>query len=438
LIKQAEVGENKEMKTKYLIIGNSAGGIGAAEAIRQLDKKGKLIIASDEPYPAYSRPLISKYLSHDRDLEGMLYRPADFYDRNDIITMFGEKVTGLDLESHSATVGGKKIVWGKLLLATGGTPIVPRMAGDDKEGVYSFISLDDAKAIDRFLFNVNEAVVIGGGLIGMSVSEALKKRGVTVNVVEMKDRVLNTILDEEASSMAAETISQAQIRVITNHTVAKVTGDQRVTGAILDNGERIPCDMVVLAIGVLPRVELAKNAGLEVNRGILVNKRMATSHPDVYSCGDAAEAYDFLYEMNRVIPIWPNAYIEGKIAGSNMAGEKAEYSGGTAMNSLNYFGLDIATAGMVMPPDNDCEVLSTKNETSYQKIILKKDRIVGMVFVGEIEKSGMIFGLMRDQVDVGEFKQRLLNSDFGLASLPRDKWRERIEASELESKAPVG
>jgi NAD(P)H-nitrite reductase large subunit len=242
LLNQAEVGENKEMKTKYLIIGNSAGGIGAAEAIRQLDKKGKLIIASDEPYPAYSRPLISKYLSHDRNLEGMLYRPADFYDRNNITTMFGEKVTSLNLESNTAEVGGKKIVWEKLLLATGGTPIVPRMEGDDKEGVYSFITLDDAKAIDGFLYNINEAVVIGGGLIGMSVSEALRKRGVNVNVVEMKDRVLNTILDEEASSMAAETINQAGVRVITNHTVAKITGGQRVTGAILDNGERIPCN----------------------------------------------------------------------------------------------------------------------------------------------------------------------------------------------------
>jgi NAD(P)H-nitrite reductase large subunit len=352
--------------------------------------------------------------------------------------MFGEQVTGLDLENHTAKVSGKKIEWEKLLLATGGKPIVPRMEGDDKEGVYSFISLDDAKAIDSFLYNVSEAVVIGGGLIGMSVSEALRKRGVTINVVEMKDRVLNTILDEEASSLAAEKINQVGIRVITNHTVAKITGDQRVTGAILDNGERIPCDMVVLAIGVLPRVELAKDAGIEVNRGIMVDKRMATSHPDVYSCGDAAEAYDFLYQMNRVIPIWPNAYIEGMIAGSNMAGEKAEYSGGTAMNSLNYFGLEIATAGMVMPPDDECEILSIKNETSYKKIILREDRIAGMVFVGDIEKSGMIFGLMRDQVDVGEFKQRLLNSDFGLASLPRDKWRERIEASELEAKTPVG
>ena len=420
--------KEKTTRTNYLIIGNSAGGIGAAEAIRQVDKKGSLVIISDEPYPSYSRPLISKYLSHNRDLEGMLYRPADFYDRNHITTMFGEKVTSLDLESHAAELDDGKIVWEKLLLATGGKPIVPKMKGDDKKGVFSFITLNDAKAIDGFLYKVGEAVVIGGGLIGMSVTEALIKRGLNVNVIEMKDRILNTILDEEASLIADETIRQFGVKIITDHTVAEITGKEMVTGVILNDGKRIPCNLVVIAIGVLPRTELALSAGIKVNRGMLVDNFMRTSHPDVYSCGDAAEAYDFLYGSNRVIPIWPNAYLEGKVAGYNMAGVETEYSGGTAMNSLNYFGLDIATAGMVNPPEGDeCEIISARNGISYQKIILRKDRLVGMVFVGEIEKSGMLFGLMRDQVDVGGFKQTLLTNDFGLASLPRKKWQERLE-----------
>lgn len=430
--------ETKEMKTKYLIVGNSAGGVGAAEAIRQIDKKEPMVIISDEPYPSYSRPLISKYLSGERDLDGMLYRPASFYDQNSITTMFGKKVNNLDLDSHTAELDDEKIVWETLLLATGGKPIVPKMDGDDKKGVFPFITLNDAKAIDGFLYNVGEAVVIGGGLIGMSVTEALKKRGLNVSVVEMKDRVLNTILDEQASLMAEETIRHSGVKVITGHTVAEITGNERVTGAILDDGRKIPCNLVVIAIGVLPRIELALGAGIEVNRGILVDNHMRTSHPDVYSCGDAAEAYDFLYGTNRVIPIWPNAYLEGKVAGRNMAGTETEYSGGTAMNSLNYFGLDIATAGMVNPPEGDeCEVISVQNDASYQKIIIREDRLVGMVFVREIEKSGMLFGLMRDQVDVGSFKQAILASDFGLASLPREKWQERLEIPSSESKVPV-
>lgn len=426
------------MKAKYLIIGNSAGGIGAAEAIRQIDREGSLVMISDEPYPSYARPLISKYLSGERDLDGMLYRPADYYDRNDIITMFGKKVKYVDLESHIAELDDGKIIWEKLLFATGGEPMVPKMVGDDKKGVFSFTTLDDAKAIDRFLYNVKEAVIIGGGLIGMSVTEALKKRGLNVNVVEMKDRVLNTILDEQASLIAEEAIRQTGVRVITGHMVAEITGGERVTGVLLDDGTRIPCEMVVIAIGVLPRTELALNAGIKMNRGIMVDNRMRTSHPDVYSCGDAAEAYDFLYDTNRVIPIWPNAYIGGKVAGGNMAGIGTEYPGGTAMNSLNYFGIDIATAGMVNPPDDECEVISTRNETSYRKIILRNDHIVGMVFMGEIEKSGIIFGLMRDQVGVGEFKQSLLDGDFGLASLPREKWQERLETAAAGSAVPAG
>ena len=427
------------MNTKYLVIGNSAGGIGAVEAIRKIDKKGSIVIVSDEPYPSYSRPLISKYLSGERNLDGMLYRPADFYEQNNIKTIFGKKVNTIDLKSRTAEIDGKKIVWKKLLLATGGKPIVPKVKGGEKKGVFSYITLDDAKAIDGFLSNVHDAVVIGGGLIGMSVTEALKKRGVNVNVIEMKERVLNTILDEKASLMAEKAVVQAGVKIITGHTVAEVTGETKVTGAILDDGTKIPCNLVVFAIGVLPRTELAENAGVKVNRGILVDNHMRTDHPDVYACGDCAEAYDFIYGINRVIPILPNAYIEGMVAGGNMAGMETEYSGGTAMNSLNYFDLDIATAGMVnLPEDDNCEVISIRNDVSYQKVILRNDRLVGMVLVGEIEKSGILFGLMREQVDVGGFKQLLLSPDFGLAKLPREKWQERLEITPLESGAPVG
>jgi NAD(P)H-nitrite reductase large subunit len=155
---------------------------------------------------------------------------------------------------------------------------------------------------------------------------------------------------------------------------------------------------------------------------------MATSHPDIYSCGDAAEAYDFVYGENRLTPIWPNAYLGGRIAGYNMAGVKTEYPGGTAMNSLNYFGLDIAAAGMVAPSYGDgCEVLSRQNDGIYRKVILKDDLLVGMVFVRDIEKSGIVFSLMRDRVDVGSFKQALVADDFGLVSLPRELWQERLE-----------
>ena len=157
---------------------------------------------------------------------------------------------------------------------------------------------------------------------------------------------------------------------------------------------------------------------------------MATNRPNVYACGDVAEAYDFVYEQNRLTPIWPNAYIGGRIAGYNMAGVETEYPGGTAMNSLNYFGTNITSAGMLTAPDDESyEVISKQKDSMYQKVILKDDFIVGMVFVGNIEKSGIFFGLMRDKVNVGSFKQMLLMEDFGLAFLPRAIWQEGLVPS---------
>ena len=416
------------MGTKYLIIGNSAGGIGAAEAIRQVDREGILTIVSDEPYPAYSRPLISKYLTGERNLEGILSRPTDFYDQNNILFLPCKKVTHLELDHQIVQLeDGDYITWEELLLAIGGKPIVPRMKGDNKKGVFTFTTLDDAKAIDKFLDNAKKAVVIGGGLIGISITEALVKRGVDVAVIEMKERILNTILDEQASLMAEEVLRQAGVEIVTTHTVIELGGTEVVEGVILDNGDAIPCDLVVVAIGISPRSELALDAGIETNRGIVVDQHMATNYSNVYACGDVAEAYDFVYGENRLTPIWPNAYIGGRIAGYNMASVATEYPGGTAMNSLNYFGIDIASAGMPIPPSNErYEVISRQENSTYQKVILKDEFIMGMIFVGNIEKSGIVFGLMRDKVNVGSFKQSLLADDFGLAFLPRALWQERL------------
>ncbi len=429
------------MQAKYLVIGNSAGGIGATEAIRQVDKEGTLTIISDEPYPAYSRPLISKYLTGECSLEGMLFRPSDFYSQNNIVFLPNRKVTRVEPDQRVVELeDGERIAWEKLLLAVGGKPIVPRMKGDDKGGVLTFTTLDDAKATDVFLNNARKAVVIGGGLIGISVTEALVKRGVDVIVVEMKDAILNTILDWQASLMAEDVLRQEGVEIITGHTVVEISGGDTVEGVILDNGDALPCDLVLVAIGVSPRAELALDGGIKVNRGVVVDRHMATSRPNVYACGDVAEAYDFVYGENRLTPVWPNAYIGGRIAGCNMAGVETEYPGGTAMNSLNYFGTDITSAGMPTAPDDSYEVISRQEDGTYQKIMLKDDFIVGMIFVGNIEKSGIFFGLMRDKVNVGGFKQMLLTDDFGLAFLPRALWQEALMPSlelVLERVVPV-
>jgi NAD(P)H-nitrite reductase large subunit len=418
------------LKTKYLIIGNSAGGIGAAEAIRETDPQGKLLIVSDEPYPVYSRPLISEYLSHERTQDTMLFRPGDFYSRNSIGLLSGREALKIDPAGRTATLdNGQTIAWQKLLLATGGLPIIPSIKGQDKEGVFSFITLDDAVKIDSYLINVSHAAVIGGGLIGISVTEALSKRGIITTVVEMKERPLNVILDEAASAAASRILCEAGIRLITNDTVAQIEGTDKVEGVTLAGGRHIACQLVIIAIGVLPRTGLAVDAGIRVNRGISVDRSMATSAPDIYACGDASEGWDFVTGSDRLTPVWPNAYIGGRVAGYNMAGKQTEYQGGTAMNSINYFGIDITSAGLVSAPDEPgYETLISEKNGAYSKLILRDNIIRGMVFVKDIERSGIIFGLMRDCINVEPFKQSLTSPDFGLADLPRELRRERLGA----------
>jgi NAD(P)H-nitrite reductase large subunit len=356
--------------------------------------------------------------------------------------LLGSRVERLDIKEHVVELEkGKKVTWDKLLLASGGVPIVPQIEGIGLGGVFTFNKLDDARAIDAFLKPAAKAVVIGGGLIGVSATEALVKRGVGVTIVELKERILNTILDEEASALVAKTLEKAGVDIITEHTVAEISGgsteDGVVSGVTLDDGRRIDCDLVIIAIGVQPRTELVSGTRIKTNRGIVVDRHMATSNPDVYACGDVAEAYDFVYGENRLTPIWPNAYIGGRTAGLNMAGLKTDYPGGTAMNSLNYFGLGIVSAGIVAPVDDGYEVLSQKHDNSYHKVVLKDGLVVGMVFAGNIEKSGIVFGLMKDRVRVDAFREELVAADFGLVSLPEEIRRTKLEAPPSELVAAV-
>ncbi|MFC1951047.1 NAD(P)/FAD-dependent oxidoreductase [Chloroflexota bacterium] len=393
-------------------MGNSAGGIAAAEAIRQMDNVGTITIVSDEPYPAYSRILIPKYLTAERDFAQTRLRPPDFYTENSVKLLLGREAVKLMLDSHTVQMeNGERISFKKLLLAIGGVPIIPKMDGSDKEGVFNFIKLDDVKAIHKYLGGVKRAVVIGGGLIGTSATEALTKRGVKVTVVEMAGKMLGAILDEYASSVVGKTLSDAGIEIATGNTVASIAGEDRVKGVTLDDGTEIECQMVVIAIGVSPRIDLVKGTDIEVERGIVVNLNMKTSHPDVYACGDVAEVHDYVHGENRVIPIWPGAHFGGRIAGLNMAGCDTEYMGCTGMNTMGYFGLNVASGGIVNPPDDSYEVLVSKDYGNYQKLVIKDNVIVGMVFMGNIDKGGIILNMMKDGANICDVKNKLISED---------------------------
>jgi len=418
--------------TKYVIVGGSVGGIGAVEAIREVDPVGELTVISEEPFPQYSRPMISEYVSREATLETMKYRGDQFWKNNNVQALIGRKAVNIDFtQKHVELDRGDKVDFEKLLIATGGRPLVPRMEGGEKDGVFTFTELSSAKGLESKLEKSKSAVVIGGGLIGVSATEAMMKRGIKVTLVELKDKILNLILDEKASEITEKVVSEAGVTIITGQTVQHIVGskdnESAVSGVIMTDGTEIPCDLVVVAIGVIPRIELVKGKDVKVNRGIIVDRFMRTNIADVYACGDVAEAYDFLLNRNRLLPLWPLAHLGGRVAGYNMAGKQAEYEGGTIMSALKYFDLPIISVGIMNPEDtDDYEVLVEHHpeKTAYKKILLKNGVIVGFIFLGDIEKSGIFFHLMKNCVNVGEIKDKLLSEDFGLLTLPQSLRKE--------------
>ena len=412
--------------TRYLIVGNSVGCIGAIEALRQVDASGPIQVVSDEPYPSYSRPQIAGYLAGELGVEQALYRPRSFYPDYGVDLMLNRTVTQIDPQAKTASLSdGRVLEWDKCLLATGGVPIVPPVKGLDEGGYFTFTKMSDAQALKDRLSVIRRAVVVGGGLIGLSVTEALVKVGVDATVVELASQILGRALDSTISAKAQGVMESRGVRILTHCSVAEVKpaeGRPEAGLALLSNGVELKYDALIMAIGVRPRVELAVEAGLNVNRGILVDDHMQSSVKDVFACGDVAEAHDFFANEARLTPIWPNAYLGGRVAGLNMAGKDTVYEGGTAMNALHSFGYPILSAGIVSASEDEgYKVLmeQTSDGRGHRKIILLDGRIVGFIFAGDIDRAGVVYGLMKERVDVSEFAGKLLGEEGGLISLPK-------------------
>ena len=412
--------------SKYVIVGASAAGIGAVEAIREVDPVGTITVISEEPCPQYSRPMISDLVSGKADFEKMKCRDDQFWHKNEVQALTGRTAVSLNLaDKYVALERGDRVNFEKLLIATGGKPFVPKIEGADKEGVLTFTTLSDAEHLAAKIEIAKRVVVIGAGLIGVSVTEALVKRGLKVTMVELKDKILSLILDVKASEMVENVIRKAGVTIATGQTVQRILGkpeDENVVGgAVLTNGDQLQCDLVIIAIGVIPRMELVSGTDVKTNRGIIVDRFMRTNVSDVYASGDVAEAYDFVFGDNRLLPLWPLAQLEGKVAGYNMAGKKADYPGGTAMSALKYFGIPIISIGIANPKEDCAYEILTKHDPEknlYKKIVLKDNVIVGMTFVNDIERAGILFHLMKRCANVKKFKQELLSENFGLATLP--------------------
>lgn len=421
---------------QYIIIGNGVAATSAIEIIREIDKKSKITIISDEQYVNYSRPLISYFLKRKVILKKMFFREKDFYKDNKVELILNKKAIKLDVKQKFVILSDRrKIPFDKLLITTGGTPIIPDIKGGNYQGVFTFTKFSDAQRIERYIKDnkVKQAVVIGAGLIGLKATEALVELGIKVTIVELADRILSTTFDRKASGIIEKALEKIGCRLITNNTVVEIKGKNKKTCAvILKDRKKIAAPLVIVAIGVRPNIELVKNTSIKVNKGILVDNFMQTNVKDVYAAGDCCEARDMLLNSRRTIAIWPAAARQGKIAGFNMAGRKKEYEGSFAMNSVELCGIATISAGETNSQKNNYQILEhfEPNKSVYKKIVIENKRIIGAIFVGDIERSGIYTGLIKEKVDVHSFKEQLLKEDFGLINLPKS-YRKHLILSEV-------
>ncbi|MFQ3549804.1 MAG: FAD-dependent oxidoreductase [Armatimonadota bacterium] len=424
------------MKSSYdvLIIGNSTAAIGAVEAIRGKDSEKTICLVANESEHTYSRPLITYFMAGKVEESNIYYRPLDFYQKMNVDTLLGTSVTSIDTDNNFVSFdNGDSISYGSLIIAAGGSPIQLRCEGTNLDGVFYMNTIEDARNAKEWLKTHKKAVVIGAGLTGLKTAEALSVLGIDTTVIELADRILAMNTDDEGAALVEKVLRDNNIKVLTKVSVTALEPDssgKSVGAAVLSNKEKVECDTVFVTIGVRPRIDLVENSGIETNRGILVDKHMKTNIPNVYAAGDIAEAFDPIYQDRRVLPILPNAYIGGRIAGLNILGIESEYNVGMSVNSVSFFGYPTMSAGFGTQPEGDgFNVKTISYDNVYKRFVTKDGKLVGMILCGDVEKAGIITGIMRSGIDISGMEDMLLEGDLKLINLPESLIEERIHTA---------
>ncbi len=385
----------------YVIIGNGVAAAGCIEGIRSVDPDGPIAVVSEEDHDVYCRPLISYYLEGRTDLERMRYRTPGFYERNGAKVYYGRKAVRIDSEAKTAELDdGTLLPYDALCVAAGSCPFVPPFEGlDTVPESYSFMTLDDALALDKAVKPDSKVLVVGAGLIGMKCAEGLCGRVAGLTVCDLADRVLSSILDSECAAIMQRHLEAHGIKFLLSDSVVRFDG----TCAVMKSGEVVHFDILVLAVGVRANTSLIKDIGGEVNRGIVVSEKMETSVPGVYAAGDCAEGYDVSLGQNRVLAILPNAYMQGRTAGINMAGGDEVFDKGMPMNSIGFFGLHAMTAGTY-----EGEMYEEKGENSLKRLFTKDDLLKGFILIGLEERAGIYTSLIREKTPISSLNFEVL------------------------------
>ncbi len=374
----------------YVIIGNSIASIGVIEGIRKTDKDTPITIVSKELHPAYCRPLISYYLEGKAKLDNIGYRDSQFYQRNNVHVIYAT-ATSIDPSTKIISLSdGNTIPYDKACICTGSSPFIPPFAGlENVKEKYSFMTLDDALALEQALSPSSRVLIVGAGLIGLKCAEGIVERVSSITVTDLADRVLSSILDHQCASMMQKTMEDHGIHFLLNNSV--VSFEENL--AHMKNGETISFDVLVLAVGVRANTSLIKDIGGSINRGIIIDDHMCTSIEDIYAAGDCSEGYDITFNNHRVLAIMPNAYLQGETAGMNMANNDKAFTNAIPMNAIGFWGTHALSAGTYVG-----DMIEQKEENALKRFYIKDGYLNGFILINNTERAGIYTSLIRDHI----------------------------------------
>jgi nitrite reductase (NADH) large subunit len=418
---------------KALIVGNGVAGVTAAQAIVRADPDAQVHIFGAEPYPYYYRPRLWEFIAGQIDQGDLYFRPPAWYAERGIQLDLGKKVAALDPMAHHITLAdGTRVGYDRLLLATGGRSFVPPFDGVDKKGVFTLRTLEDALAIKECAQDASSAVVIGGGLLGLETARALLSLGLEVSVIEFVPHLLPRQLDREGAQVLQSRLEAMGLRILTGVATEAILGDERATGVRLKGGEHgrqdgrvIDGELVLISTGIRSQVELAQKAGLEVNRGVVVDAQLCTSAADVYAAGDVAEFEGIVYG------IIPAAIEQARIAAANMvAGSSTTsgqdsgrggttYSGTVPATTLKIVGIDLTCLGEATADGDEFVVLRRVDPATgtYRRLALRENKIVGAILLGDTQNAQSLKKLIATRRDVSIWSDRLLDESFDLKTV---------------------
>ncbi len=392
------------------IVGSGVAGVTAARTIRENDPKAKISVYTDENHLYYPRPRLYEVLSGEAKPQEIYMFSEEWYEKGGIKVQLNRKILGIETARKELLLEDRsRVNYDKLLLANGAHPFVPPIKGVEKTGVFTLRSIKDALTIKEYTKKTRKVIIIGGGLLGLEFAASLRKLGQQVEVVEIFPRLLPRQLDQDGATILKHRIETRGIRIVLGVRTEEILGEKTVSGILLDNGKELSGNLVLISAGVRSNTDLAVEAGIKVDRGVVVDEYLQTSVNDVYAAGDVAE-----FE-GRVYGIIPAAMEQAKIAAMNMLEEEKQvYKGTIPSNTLKIVGIDLTSMGLVNPEGPQYEEIKKidKEKGVYKKIVLEQGKIVGAIILGDRKGVTSIKKLMDQETDVTKYKDFLLEDAF--------------------------